>query len=75
MQRVKKYICVTTNILTGASYIDVTEFSEGQAALVGGVLESDGLSIVKANRLCEMWNRQGGFRGVKYTYKPLTSEN
>ena len=53
---------------TGLESAETCYFSQAQADEIGAVLESDGISIKAAIRLCEMWTKRGNFGQIKYIY-------
>ena len=65
--RVLKYE-VTVQTTTG-THISLKQFTQTQADEIGGVLESDGLDIVLAKKLCDMWTRRGKHSDITYSYR------
>lgn len=47
---------------------ELCKFTEAQATEGGGVLETDGLSLHVAVKLCEKWNRLGSIGPIFYDY-------
>lgn len=71
--RVLEYECTVHYPSTGSSHTKQYPFTQVQADEVGGVLEPDGLNIVLAQKLCDMWTRRGQHTSIRYSYWiPLT---
>ena len=66
--RVLKYEATVYYGSTGSSMTRQYAFTQEQADEVGGVLETDGLSIVLAKKLCEKWTRRGNHGDIRYSY-------
>lgn len=67
--RVLKYECTVHYTSTGSSHTKLYPFTEAQANECGGVLETDGLNIVLAQKLCEKWTRRGQHSDIRYNYR------
>lgn len=67
--RVLKYEATVYYGSTGSSHTKLYPFTQAQADSVGGVLESDGLDIVLAQKLCEHWTRRGNHTDIRYSYR------
>ena len=65
---VHKYQATVYYSSTGSSHTKLYSFTQAQAAEVGGVLESDGLDIILAQKLCEKWTRRGNHGDIRYSY-------
>ena len=51
-------------------------FTQEQANEVGGILETDGLDIVLAKKLCENWTRRSNHSDIRYSYSiPFVGKN
>ena len=54
---------------TGYSHTAMYPFTQGQANEVGAILETDGIPIQAAIKLCEMWTKRGQHEGIRYSYR------
>lgn len=73
IHRVLKYEATVYYDSTGSSHTRLYAFTQAQADEVGGILESDGLNIVLAQKLCEKWTRRGQHGDIRYSYRiPFT---
>lgn len=68
VKRVKHYMATVYCVPTGSSSTRKQPFTQIQAREVNGVLESDGLSVVLASKLCALWTRRGQYADVRYSY-------
>lgn len=68
-RRVLKYEATAYYTSTGSSSTSLYPFTQAQADDMGGVLEPDGLDIVLAQKLCDMWTRRGDHTSIRYTYR------
>ena len=58
---------------TGSSHTNLYPFTQAQADEVGAVLEPDGIPLLSAIKLCEMWTRRGKHESIRYSYRiPFT---
>jgi hypothetical protein len=67
--RVLKYEATVYYSSTGSSMTKQYPFTQAQADEVGGVLESDGLNILLAKKLCEKWTQRGQHGDIRYSYR------
>lgn len=67
--RVLKYEATVYHTSTGSSHTKQYAFTQAQADEVGAVLETDGISVISAKRLCEMWNKRGNHGDIRYSYR------
>lgn len=74
--RVRMYEATVYYRSTGSSSTRQYPFTQAQADEVGGVLETDGLSVVLAQKLCDRWTRRGQHGDIRYSYRiPLCPTN
>lgn len=66
--RVLKYEATVYYASTGSSHTAQYPFTQVQADEVGAVLESDGINIIAAKKLCEMWTTRGNRGDIRYSY-------
>lgn len=67
--RVLKYEATIYHTSTGHSHTQLYSFTQPQADEVGAILESDGLNIVLAKKLCEKWTKRGmQHDDIRYSY-------
>lgn len=64
----------TIHLPDGTKTTTLVDFTDAQAREAGTILEADGINIVSATRLCEMWTRRGNhITGPRYSYRiPFT---
>jgi hypothetical protein len=67
--RVKSYEATAYYTSTGSSNTSIHKFTQAQADDVGGVLETDGLNIILAPKLCDKWTRRGNHTSIRYSYR------
>jgi hypothetical protein len=67
--RVRAYEATAFYQSTGSSSTSIYPFTQAQADEVGGVLETDGLNIILAQKLCDNWTRRGNHTSVRYSYR------
>lgn len=67
--RVLQYEGTSYHVSTGSSHTQLYPFTEAQAREAGTVLETDGIDIVTAQRLCEQWTRRGQGKSIRYSYR------
>lgn len=66
--RVNQYSATVYYGSTGSSHTKLYPFTQAQANEVGAVLETDGINIESAKRLCEKWTKRGNHGDIRYTY-------
>lgn len=67
--RVLKYEATVYHDSTGSSNTNLYTFTQVQAGEVGGALETDGLDITLAQKLCDRWNKLGDHGDIRYSYR------
>jgi hypothetical protein len=67
--RVNKYEATVYHSSTCSSHTKLRPFTQAQADEVGAVLETDGINIVAAQRLCEKWTKRGSRGDIRYSYR------
>lgn len=67
--RVLKYEATVYYASTGSSHTALYPFTQEQANEVGAVLETDGIGILSAKRLCELWTKRGQHADIRYSYR------
>ena len=67
--RVLKYEATVYYASTGSSHTKQYAFTQAQADEVGAVLETDGINIIAAQKLCEKWTRRGNRSDIRYSYR------
>lgn len=66
--RVLKYSATVYYASTGSSSTGLYPFTEAHAAEAGTVLETDGIPLAAAIKLCEKWTKRGNHGDIRYTY-------
>lgn len=69
LHRVLKYEATVYYTSTGSSHTAMYPFTQEQADEVGAVLETDGIGILSAKRLCELWTKRGQHADIRYSYR------
>lgn len=54
---------------TRSSHTKLYPFTQEQANEVGTVLETDGIPLLLAIKLCEQWTRRGQHESIRYSYR------
>lgn len=67
--RVLQYEATVYHSSTGSSHTKLYPFTQAQADEAGTVLETDGIDLMAAIRLCEKWTRRGNHASIQYTYR------
>lgn len=67
--RVKQYVATTHYPATGETRTELRSFTQAQADEAGTVLELDGIGILAARKLCNLWTKRGAHSDVVYTYR------
>jgi len=69
MNKVREYSASVYYGSTGSSSSYTYKFTQAQANEVGAILESGGLNIKSAQRLCDKWTKRGNHGDIRYTYR------
>jgi hypothetical protein len=67
-RRVLKYEATVYYTSTGSSHTRQYAFTPAQADKIDTVFHSDGIDLVAAEQLCDLWTKRGSFKSIRYTY-------